>query len=83
MSGISYREAVFKAADILKKCGVDNPKYDSQELLMKAANIDKTGYLLHCEEMIDDKLCAEFEKLVKRRAAREPLQHIMGYTYFW
>ncbi len=83
MSNISYREAVLSAADKLKKCGVDNPQYDSQELLMYAANMDRTTYLLHCEEHIDDKLYAVFEKLVKRRAAREPLQHILGYTYFW
>ncbi len=62
---------------------MDNPQYDSQELLMYAANMDRTTYLLHCEEHIDDKLYAVFEKLVKRRAAREPLQHILGYTYFW
>lgn len=83
MSNISYREAVLNAANQLQKCGVDNPQYDSRELLMSVANMDRTAYLLHCEENIDDKLYIEFQKLVKRRAAREPLQHILGYTYFW
>lgn len=83
MSNISYREAVLSAADRLKKCGVDNPQYDSQELLMSVANMDRTAYLLHHEENIEDKTYAAFEKLVKRRANREPLQHILGYTYFW
>lgn len=83
MSNISYREAVLSAADRLKKCGVDNPQYDSQELLMSVANMDRMAYLLHHEENIEDKTYAAFEKLVKRRANREPLQHILGYTYFW
>lgn len=83
MSHISYREAVLEAAEQLKKCGVDNPQYDSQELLMSVANMDRTAYLLHCEENIENKTYAAFEKLVKRRANREPLQHILGYTYFW
>lgn len=83
MSHISYREAVLEAADKLKKSGVDNPQYDSQELLMSVANMNRTAYLLHCEENIEDKLYTAFDKLVKRRADREPLQHILGYTYFW
>ena len=83
MSHISYREAVLEAAEQLKKCGVDNPQYDSQELLMSVANMDRTAYLLHCEENVENKTYAAFEKLVKRRANREPLQHILGYTYFW
>ncbi len=83
MSNISYREAVLEAADRLKKCGVDNPQYDSQELLMSVANMDRTAYLLHAKENMNDTLYAAFEKLVKRRANREPLQHILGYTYFW
>lgn len=83
MSHISYREAVLEAAKRLKKCGVDNPQYDSQELLMSVTNMDKTAYLLHCEEKMEDSLYTAFEKLVKRRANREPLQHILGYTYFW
>ncbi len=80
---MSYREAVLVAAKRLKKCGVDNPQYDSQELLMSVANMDRTAYLLHCEEKMEDSLYTAFEKLVKRRANREPLQHILGYTYFW
>lgn len=83
MSHISYREAVLEAAKRLKKCGVDNPQYDSQELLMSVTNMDRTSYLLHCEEKMEDSLYTAFEKLVKRRANREPLQHILGYTYFW
>ena len=83
MSHISYREAVLEAANRLKKCGVDNPQYDSQELLMSVANMNRTVYLLHCEEKMEDNLYAAFGKLVKRRANREPLQHILGYTYFW
>lgn len=83
MSNISYREAVLEAADRLKKCGVDNPQYDSQELLMSVTNMDRTAYLLHSKENMNDMLYAAFKKLVKRRANREPLQHILGYTYFW
>ncbi len=63
MSNISYREAVLEAADRLKKCGVDNPQYDSQELLMSVANMDRTAYLLHAKENMNDTLYAAFEKL--------------------
>jgi len=83
MSGISYRKAVYDAADRLQKCGVDNPQHDSLELLMAVSGFDQTQYFVHCEEIINDRIYSAFQDLVVRRADREPLQHIIGNACFW
>ena len=75
--------------EILSKCenffatkGVPNPKLDAQILLAKALGCKRLDLFLRFEEPVADKALDEFREYVRRRAKREPLQHIIGTVDF-
>ena len=65
------------AADRLKEAGLPSPRVDAEELAAHVGKVDRTQ--LHTLDTID---VAVYRRLVERRAAREPLQHITGRAYF-
>ncbi len=75
--------------EILKKCedffaqkGVPNPKVDAQHLLAKALKCKRLDLFLRFDEPLTNTVLDEFRQDVKRRAKREPLQHILGSVDF-
>ncbi|TWS23760.1 peptide chain release factor N(5)-glutamine methyltransferase [Tsukamurella sputi] len=64
----------------LAEAGVPSARFDAEVLLAEALGIDR-GRL----PIADDATVAQanaYEALIARRAAREPLQHILGRAYF-
>jgi release factor glutamine methyltransferase len=72
-----------KARRALEAAGVDSPVLDARLLLELAANIDRTAIVTDPHRPITDKAAAALEALTARRAAREPLAHIIGRKGFW
>ncbi|MBR4596773.1 MAG: peptide chain release factor N(5)-glutamine methyltransferase [Opitutales bacterium] len=75
--------------EILKKCeeffaqkGVPNPKLDAQLLLAHAMKCKRLDLFLRFEEPITNGVLSEFREYARRRAKREPLQHILGFVDF-
>ena len=75
--------------EILKKCeaffaqkGVPNPKLDAQILLAHAMKCKRLDLFLRFEEPITGGVLDEFRECARRRAKREPLQHIVGRVDF-
>nr|WP_245548449.1 HemK/PrmC family methyltransferase [Gordonia araii] len=64
----------------LTEAGVDSPRADAHWLLAHALRIDR-GRLPLVDE-VSDQAAARFERLLRRREAREPLQHILGRVEF-
>ena len=52
-------------------------------LLAHALGCDRTALFRRSEEAVSDEEAARFERLLSRRAAREPVQQIVGCTEFW
>ena len=74
------RELVAEATRRLREAGVSSPEYDATALLAHVLGTPRSGLVL-----VDDvapELVAEFEALVARRGAREPLQHLTGVAAF-
>lgn len=76
--------------EILQKCeaffiqkGVPNPKIDAQVLLAKAFKCKRLDLFLRFEDPVPENVLSEFREDVKRRAKREPLQHILGEIDFF
>jgi release factor glutamine methyltransferase len=69
-----------RAVARLAEAGVDSPEYDARELLAHVLGISR-GALPQVEE-VDEQAAADFEDLADRRAAREPLQHLLGTAGF-
>ncbi len=70
------REATARLAD----AGVASPEYDAAELL--AHVLDTTRSRLSLVDEVEARQQAEFDELLARRVAREPLQHLTGSAAF-
>ena len=74
------RALLAAAADRVRAGGVASPEHDAAELL--AHVLGTTRSRLPLIEHVDPAPAQEFDALIGRRAAREPLQHLTGVAYF-
>jgi len=75
------RRAVLSAAvDRLRQAEVASPEHDAAELL--AHVLGTTRSRLPLVDTVSDETLGEYDALIARRAAREPLQHLTGTAYF-
>lgn len=79
----TYREALNRAISLLEEADIDNPSYDGWALFEEATGMNRVKYLLEQKRVIADNEEQLLEQYVARRLAREPLQHILGYAYFY
>lgn len=74
---------VREGADLLRASGVTEPERDAERLLGHVLGLDRAA--LHAEPAravaVDQAI--RFRDLARRRAAREPLQHLTGEQEFW
>ncbi|MEL6962956.1 MAG: peptide chain release factor N(5)-glutamine methyltransferase [Pseudomonadota bacterium] len=74
---------VGKAIQRLGAAGVDQPRMDAWLLLAHLRSVDRATLLAHARDPLDENDRLSFQALVDRRAAREPLAHIIGRREFW
>lgn len=74
------KELVRAAAERLATAGVASPEHDAAELL--AHVLATTRGRLFMVDAVDDPQRRQYDDLVARRAAREPLQHLTGSAAF-
>lgn len=77
--GRLYRETV----DTLRKAGILEAGIDARQLLEHCLGMTGSELLLHPEREVDEVQAASLAEAVGRRAAREPLQYIVGTREFW
>ena len=69
-----------EAAERLRRAGVDSPEFDADELLAHVLGTTRSGLAL--AEQVTQAQAEAYGALVARRAAREPLQHLIGSAAF-
>jgi release factor glutamine methyltransferase len=74
------RDLIREATARLAEAGVESPEYDAAELLAHA--LGTTRSRLSLVDEVGTQQRADFEELLTRRAAREPLQHLTGAAAF-
>ena len=62
--------------------GVDAARLCAEMLLAHALSCERIQLYAHFEKPVPDDAVSRFRELVRRRAAREPVQHILGQTAF-
>ncbi len=72
------REVLGEAVRILEEHGVEAPREHAERLLAHVVGTNRGGVLARSREPLDAGAHAAFAALVGRRAAREPLQHLLG-----
>jgi release factor glutamine methyltransferase len=71
------------AAALLAAAGVPDPGRDAELLLLHVLGIDRAALHARPERTIPPEAARRARDLVRRRAAREPLQHLTGVQEFW
>jgi len=85
MSAKAYQviDIIHKTTDYLKKKGIENARLNAELLIGFVLKLDRVQLYLNFEKLF---LPAEIEKLkifLRRRAAHEPIQYILGETEFY
>ena len=74
------RVAVLEAERTLAAAGVASPRVDAELLAAHVVGVPR-GHLLMVP-LVDEPVVESYRALVTRRAAREPLQHLLGTAVF-
>ena len=75
---LSIREIQEKTVGYFAGKGVPNPKLDTDLLIAHVLGIKRLELYLDLDRPLTAAQLDELRPLVKRRAAREPLQYILG-----
>ncbi len=78
MSGGTYRQLYLWARGELQRAGVDTPGTDAALLCGHFFGLDRPGLALHGQEACPPAKRGAFQQAVAQRAARRPLQYILG-----
>ena len=76
-------EGVRLAATVLASAGVHDAPTDARLLLAHAMVVTPTWLFGHDERSVGRDAWRSFRDLIRRRADREPLQHLIGHVEFW
>ena len=71
------------AAAALAAAGVSSPGWDAERLLRHVLGWDRAALVARPDRLVPEPDAERFRALVARRAAREPLQYILGTQAFW
>lgn len=81
-SNVTVLEVIQRSAEFLNRKGVDSPRLQVELLLAHVLQMPRLRLYLDFERRLSDTELDAVRTLVKRRASREPLQHIVGSTSF-
>jgi len=80
---MTVAEILERAGRRLAEEGVAAPCWDAERLLRHALGWDRAGLLSRLRDPVPEQAVGAFLALVEQRAARRPLQHIIGTQEFW
>lgn len=70
-------------ADYFKKKGVDSPRLTIELMLAHLLKLSRFELYMRFDRPLTETELAELRTMIKRRAAREPLQYILGEAHFY
>jgi release factor glutamine methyltransferase len=78
----TIRERLDEAAARLSRAGLATPRVDAEWLLAAVLGVTRGRLLIVGDQAMSDETAERYESWIGRRAAREPLQHILGTQAF-
>jgi len=80
---VTIAEIIAKAAGRLAAHKIENSRLDAEVLLGHVLHRDRAWLIAHYPDRISDEEYRFFDRLIERRAVREPLQYITSTQEFW
>ena len=80
---VTVRGAVAAGSELLCNAGIDNARLDAEVLLRHFLGMEKAELYLGSDLALNAMAEREFQKLLLRRAGREPIAYITGHKEFW
>ncbi|HEX6232500.1 MAG TPA: peptide chain release factor N(5)-glutamine methyltransferase [Jiangellaceae bacterium] len=77
---VELRQLIAAAADQLAQAGVPSARHDAEILAAHLLGVSRSRLLL--QPRVSEPFPGEYAAAVRRRAGREPLQHITGVAHF-
>lgn len=78
----SVGAALSRATEVLSRAGVESPAVDAAALVEAVTGLSRTEQLIRRDTELGARQAEELARLLARRAAREPLQHVLGEATF-
>ncbi len=75
-------EIIRRSSEFLQQKGVESPRLQIELMLAHTLKLPRLRLYLNFDRILSEEELNEVRTMVKRRAAREPLQHILGSTSF-
>ncbi len=79
---LSLLEILNKTADYFAQKGVPQPRLQAEWILAEALGCRRLDLFLRFDKPMEEGILAKIRPLVRRRAAREPLQYVLGNWQF-
>lgn len=76
------QEILQKGTEFLQASGNLNARMEAQMILSEVTGKTKEWFVTHFDEVISEKESEAFYTIIEKRAKGEPLQYLLGYTYF-
>ena len=80
---VQLRQALHAAIAELEAAGIDQPRLQAEVLAFHVLGCDRAYLFAHPERELSAIEESQFEQLIARRAAGEPLQYLTGHQEFW
>ena len=80
---LTVLEIIKRTTEFLGTKGVENPRLNAELLVGQGLGLQRMQLYLQFERPLADAELEKIRPLVRRRAAREPLQYILGETEFY
>jgi len=80
---MQLRQALQQAITKLEAAGLDAARLSAEVLAFHVLGCDRAYLYAHPERLLTEAELAQYESLVERRAAGEPLQYLTGHQEFW
>ncbi len=75
---LSLLEIITKTTDFFAAKGVESPRLNAEQIVGHALGLKRMQLYIQFERLLTEPELEKIRPLVKRRAQREPLQHILG-----
>jgi release factor glutamine methyltransferase len=82
MEPVTVLEVIQRSTEFLQQKGVESPRLQIELMLARVLNTPRLKLYLNFERQLTEPEIAQAREMVRRRASREPLQHILGTVSF-